>query len=357
MKRICFLISSIANAGGTERVCCEVANSLLANGYEVGIISMYGKQSFFNLQPGISLTSVSSNKRNTKLMIPFSVYKIRSIIKALKPHILISVDSALFSYGYIATLATGISHIVWEHFNYNVSLGAGVRVFSRRLAAKRSNAVITLTNQDVSHWKANLDCRSKIVAIPNPSPFAFLTLDETQRKPIVLSIGRLTYQKGFDRVLHIWAKIVNKIEQGWELHIIGSGELKGYLEDLITTLRLERSVKMIPATPDIEAHYKEASIYCMTSRFEGFPMVLIEAQSVGLPIISYDCQTGPSEIINQHNGVLVPDDDENVFSQSLLQLILNKPQRLALGNNAFENSSRYHINTIINQWISLIDSL
>jgi glycosyltransferase involved in cell wall biosynthesis len=357
MKRICFLISSISNAGGTERVCCEIANSLSANGYSVSIISMHGDKSFFDLNPSVLVKSILSIELHSKLMIPISTYKIRRILNMLKPNVLISVDSALFSYAFVASITMGITHIVWEHFNYNISLGADIRIISRKFAARFSSAVVTLTDQDVSFWKANLNCKCEILAIPNPSPFSFSTLDVSQSKPIVLSIGRLTYQKGFDRLLQIWSKISDTIKEGWELHIVGSGELNDYLIGLITALQLKHSVKIIPATYDIEAHYTEASIYCMTSRFEGFPMVLIEAQSFGLPIVSYDCQTGPSEIISQHNGVLVPDGEEDVFAKSLQDLIWNKTERLAMGKNAFANSRKYHIHSIINQWISLIERL
>jgi glycosyltransferase involved in cell wall biosynthesis len=357
MKGICFYISCISNAGGTERVCCEIATKLAAVGYDVSIMSMYGNTPYFNLHSSISVKSVFSGKPKTRLVIPLSVYKVRSIISVLKPDILVSVDTALFSYAYIATLSMGITHVAWEHFHFNVSLGASIRVFSRRLAAKYSKAVITLTNQDALYWQGRLKCKSKVLSIPNPSPFSPLTLDVSQRKAIVLSVGRLTHQKGFDRLLHGWARIADRIEKGWELHIVGSGELKGNLQDLINSLHLGHSVKMIAGTPEIQKHYKEASIYCMTSRFEGFPMVLIEAQSFGLPIISYDCQTGPSEIISPYNGVLVPDGNEDVFAQSLLNLILNKSDRLAMGQHAFNNSSRFHINKIIDQWICLLERL
>jgi glycosyltransferase involved in cell wall biosynthesis len=356
MKNIVFLIASISGSGGTERVCCEIANSLSNLGYPVTILSMYGNRSFFSLSPSIAVKEISSAKPKTLLMIPVSVYKIRSILKQIRPDILISVDAALFSYAYVAAFSRRIAHIVWEHFNFNVSLGTGVRVISRRLAARYSTAVVTLTDKDVTNWKVNLNCRCMILSIPNPSPFPRITPDETARKPIVLSIGRLTSQKGFDRLLEGWAKITGRTEKIWELHIIGSGELKGYLEEIIDLLNLN-SVKMINATKDIQHHYKEASIYCMTSRFEGFPMVLIEAQSFGLPVICYDCPTGPAEIINPQNGILVPDGDEDVLLQSLLHLMENKSKRLAMGKHAFENSSKFHIDAITGQWIALLNRI
>lgn len=356
MKHIVFFIASISGAGGTERACCEIANSLSDRGYEITILSMYGASSFFNLKPAITVKALFSVKQKTRLMIPVSVYKIRHILKDILPDILISVDAALFSYAYTAALFQRIPHIVWEHFNFNVSLQANIRVISRRLAAKYSTAVVTLTNKDVINWKMNLNCRCRILSIPNPSPFSFVSKNECVRKPIVLSVGRLTAQKGFDRLLEGWSKIAGRIGKNWELHIVGSGELKGYLEELVDSLKLS-SVKMLETTTNIEQHYKEASIYCMTSRFEGFPMVLIEAQSFGLPVISYDCPTGPAEIINAQNGILIRDGDEDTLQQSLLHLMENEPTRLAMGENAFKNSFKYHINTITSQWISLFNRI
>jgi glycosyltransferase involved in cell wall biosynthesis len=357
MKHICFFIYSISGTGGTERACCEIANSLYNHGYNVTILSMYGDKPFFDVHPGIALQHIYRGRRRSKLHIPGTVYKIRMTVKRINPSILISVDAAIFSYAFAASLFQNVAHIVWEHFNFNVSLGAGVRVLSRRLAAKYSKAIVTLTHTDLLNWKTHLNCSGMLRSISNPSPFPRIEPDDTARKPVVLSIGRLTYQKGFDRLLEAWSAISGRIAGGWELHIVGGGELKKSLQDLILAFDLSASVKMITETRDIEQHYKEAGIYCMTSRFEGFPMVLIEAQCFGLPIVSYDCQTGPSELISPDNGILVADGDIDTLGSSILNLMNNKELRSAMGRNAYNNSAKYQTDTVITEWISLFNAI
>jgi len=360
MKKICFFIASISKAGGTERVCTAIANKLAQLGYEVTIISFYGSAPFFELQENIRFVYLFQKKYNFKLFLPLVILKLRKKIKEINPSILINVDSALFIYTFLSTLRLNQKNIVWEHFSYNESLGAKVRVLSRKLSVKYADAIVTLTNKDKSNWEQNLICKAPVFTINNPSPFYNLTIeDNANRKNIVLSVGRLTYQKGFDRLLEAW-KIVNNsnITSGWELHIVGSGELKNEIEKEITSLNLSNSVKLFPVTSNIQEHYQQASIFCLSSRFEGFPMVLLEAQSFELPIVSFDCETGPSEIIsNFKNGILVKNGDIAELSERLLYLIKNENIRLEMGKSASKNSFNYSIDVIIKSWIHLFNSL
>src|SRR5690606_30927743 len=118
----------------------------------------------------------------------------------------------------------------------------------------------------------------------------------------IIAIGRYTFQKGFDKLIEIWNQFVKeyRIPSGWKLQIIGQGEDQELLERLIKKYEL-KNVELVGPTSNIGLYYSEASFLVMTSRFEGLPMTLIEAQSYGLPIISFDCLTGPSEVLNNKN--------------------------------------------------------
>ncbi|HEN3602785.1 TPA: glycosyltransferase, partial [Yersinia enterocolitica] len=156
------------------------------------------------------------------------------------------------------------------------------------------------------------------------------------------ALGRLSYQKGFDLLLDVWAKVEEK-NNNWDLIIAGDGEDKQLLLDKIKTLNL-KNVKLLPSTPHVCDLYDQSGIYVMTSRFEGFPMVLLEAKASGLPIIAYDCDTGPSELImDNEDGYLVPFADSNAFIEKLLFLMNDEDLREAMSLKSLENAEKYKI--------------
>ena len=164
-----------------------------------------------------------------------------------------------------------------------------------------------------------------------------------------MAIGRLTAQKGFDKLLDIWKKIEEK-DSEWELYIIGSGEDREKLLNQKENLNLKK-VTFIENTKNIKEYYKKASIYLMTSRFEGLPMTLIEAQSFGLPIISYDIKTGPKDIVNDsEDGYLIKNDNSEEFIDKFLYLSQNREKIHEFSQKAYENSKRFKLDNIIKKW-------
>jgi glycosyltransferase involved in cell wall biosynthesis len=356
MKKICFFISSISLPGGTERVCTEIATQLSKLGYQVTILSMFGSKPFFELNSAVNLVSVFEEKRNLKPILPYVVLRLRTKITRISPEVLINVDSALFLYSHTALIGLGIKKVVWEHFNFNASLNASVRVFARRLAAKYSDAIITLTNKDKTTWTTRLTCKVPVFTINNPSPFTPSKNKCDNGAQTVISVGRLTSQKGFDRLLDAWQIVKTRLASNdWDLKIIGSGESKQDLEQRINRLNISSSVKLLPQTNDIQQYYKQASIYCMASRFEGFPMVLLEAQAFGLPLVSYDCETGPSEIINSENGLLVRNGDKYALANALVRLMTSEKERQTMSAKSLKNSENYSIDVIIRNWTQLFE--
>jgi len=356
IKKICFFISDISKIGGTERVCTEVANRLFIEGFQVQVLSMYNAKPFFKLLPGIKVASVLA-KRVNRFLIPYTVWEIRKKFEVIKPDIVIDVDSALFLYTRIATIKMQLKIVIWEHFNFKFANQSLARRVSRKMALKYGDAIVTLTEKDREVWRKYAP-NKHIVSIPNPSPLAPSRINEHERKQIVLSVGRLTAQKGFDILLNVWAKVNQHVSSGWMLYIIGSGEWKNRLESQIQKARLQASVKLIPATGEIENYYRQAAIYCMTSRFEGFPMALLEAQSFGLPLLSFDCETGPSEIITSgYNGLLVKNGDVDAMASELTMLIERAEIRTNFGTNAKKNAEQYQIDHIIKLWFKLFSLL
>ncbi|MEX9912188.1 glycosyltransferase family 4 protein [Providencia huaxiensis] len=357
MKKICFFIANINGFGGTERVTSIISNELSKKDYEVHILSLHnGLTPFFHLSKNI-ISSQLSNKKTNILSLPLTILKLNSYLKNNKIDILITVESMLFLYSLPATLNLKIKNICWEHFNYNVTLGKKSRHLARKLAARYANNVITLTNGDKKLWKESTKCNAKLQTIYNP-----ITIDKPKeinlnKEKILLAVGRLTHQKGFDLLLKSWKKVSLEAND-WTLKIVGEGEDNKKLRDLIKGLDI-KNVELHSKTKNISSYYQEASFFVMSSRFEGFGLVLAEAQSYGLPAVSFDCPMGPSEII-EHNqsGWLCEPENINSLASTMLTAINSKKNiniYKLLSDNSIKNAENFTLERIINHWESLIN--
>ncbi|MCL0002331.1 glycosyltransferase, partial [Providencia rettgeri] len=269
------------------------------------------------------------------------------------------VDTMLSIYTIPALfMLNNIKHISWEHFNYNVTLGKKIRIPIRNMAAKFSDIVITLTERDKSLWIKYTKGKN-IIAIPNP-----ITLQgkiprlNINKKKCILAVGRLTHQKGFDMLIHSW-KVVNQQYPDWCLKIIGSGEDEYNLISLINTLKLDNSVEIAPNTHQIETEYYSSSYLVLSSRYEGFGLVILEAQACGLPVISFDCDAGPSEIIkNNISGWLCECENTNELALKIINAInifdKNPEFYKELEKNSIINSKQFEVENILPLWTKIL---
>ncbi|MBX9475466.1 glycosyltransferase family 4 protein [Yersinia enterocolitica] len=358
MKKIAFFGGDISNTGGTERVSIALANYLVKEGYQVVIISLSGNTPpKFPVDESIELVSLFDKKRSFSRAYFTVVFRLRRILIDKSIDVLIDVDTMLALFSSTALLGTKIKHISWEHFNYKNNLNIKSRKLARKIAAKYSDVVVTLTEKDRGYWLEENQYPEKIISIPNPVPFEPVTKITPRKTKIVLALGRLTRIKGFDLLLDIWGGVEDANNE-WKLIIAGDGEDKELLVNKIKELNLKR-VELIPSTQNIRELYNQSGIYVMTSRFEGFPMVLLEAKASGLPIIAYDCDTGPSELImDNEDGYLVPFADSNTFIEKLLFLMNDEDLREAMSLKSLENAEKYKIDvTIGSKWKNLIQNI
>ena len=352
MKKICFFSANFENSGGTERVTSIIANELVKEGYDITIISCIGgKKSFFELNPAIKLDRLYEKCGGLKFNLTASL-KLRKKLKEEKFDYIIDIDTIHSFFSIPASLGLKTKVISWEHFNFYNTMSIKRREWGRVLASKYSNRIITLTNEDKEAFIKNLKVRSKIDYIYNPTPYPNEEKNKCENK-IAISIGRLTSIKRFNELLKIWS-LIERRDQEWELYIIGSGEDKEKLLKQKENLNLERVI-FIENTKNIKEYYKKASIYLMTSKFEGLPMTLIEAQSFGLPIISYDIKTGPKDIItNGKDGYLIEDNNKELFVEKFLELANNEEKMQEFSKQAYKKSNRFKINNIIEKWIEIL---
>lgn len=362
---IAFLVGDIGRGGGTERVTCDIANLLSARGFQVSIISMSaGLCSTFRLTDDIKLYTLKCEELSSTFGGNATRRRLRAMAEQLKIVLMIDVDPILSCYSIPALKGLKIQIISWEHFNFFANPGDLIqkwrRLKGRLLASRRASALIVLSDKDLAQYQFWLRPRCLLRRIYNPatSSLVFMPADvENHRHSrVVLAVGRLEKQKGFDLLLKAWAR-VNFYCPGWTLRIVGSGSQEIMLKRLMNKLALTSSVQFVPFSGKIIEHYRDASIFVCSSRFEGFGLVLVEAKAMGLPIVSLDCPCGPAEIVrNGIDGLLVKKTDWHQLSKALCQLMVDDALRLSLASNALLDD-RFRGDDIVKQWISIIQSL
>lgn len=353
-KKICFFAGNMNNAGGTERVCSIIANELDNAGYEILILSLSeGMQPFFSLNKNIQILSLFPNFGRTLYRTPVLIYKLRKLLKEENIDTLIVVETMSVLFTLPAVQGLTINHICWEHFNFDEDLGKRGRRVARQLAAKFCDTVVTLTERDQQKWLKSTSHKSQIVPIPNPSPYSPQNCENKHSTKTVLAIGRLTYQKGFDLLLKAWIDVHEQLPD-WKLIIVGEGEDRDQLESFINVNNLSSNVTLVGNTANIDSYYSNAEIFCLSSRYEGFGMVLVEALAFGLPIVSFDCELGPAEILEGTGSILVPGEDTKQLAYSLIHLIKNKDIRAEISSKNLQKSLEYQPEKIIEEWQKLI---
>lgn len=344
--------------GGTERMVVTLANLLSEKENDVTIYSLYGDNDLIPFKLNQKVRVVFGRHRDLSLTRWFLIFKIKTNFFDWIQRVLLSYKMQKEDYDVvISNGGDGVvpyfknkktKYIKFAHGSFNACLGyKGIAYFDH---------LVILSDREYSRWREKYP-EIPIHIIPN-------FLDEIPskecdgKKKVVIAVGRLVAEKGFDRLLDIWAKI--KTDQAlmeWKLHIVGDGYLKNMLKERIRTNGIEDSVVLKPFTRDVEQEYLQASIYAMTSLFEGFPMVLLEAFSYALPIVAFDIITGPSEIIeHEKNGFLIQDNDLEEFAKHLKMLMLDQDLRKTLGRAGKKTiNTALHKEAIYQKWKAIID--
>lgn len=354
MKTISILLTNITKAAGTERAVVNLANILSSLGYSVIILSTDSKDGFpaYNLDEKVIIFHFGLKIASAKGFFKVAEYKklkqqIENLIKEKR------IDCIVGTYSFFNALITKIKNVKTigcEHFNY-FSASKFHRIV-RRIFYPRLDAVVVLTEHDKKHYSFLKNC----FLIPNSLSFQTEIKTSWSEKK-VLSIGRLTKQKGFDFLIEAVKELKNDFPD-WHFEIVGTGEDEKLLKDLVSKYKLKDNVLFLPPTKDVVSLYKSASIYCMSSRWEGLPMVLIEAQCCGLPIASFDCPEGPAEVVlNNENGFLCKSENSHDLAEKLKFLMNDKSLREKFGKNAYECSKRFSSETIGEKWRRLLENL
>lgn len=354
--KICFLIADISGKGGTERVTTMIANGLSNRGKKVSIITCKGDgRGSFDLELEIDVYCLNSERRRFSFDRKLSnITKIWRLIKKNKFDVIIAVDVYLYLY-LLPVQITRISKcIVWEHFNYYIASMKSSRI-ARRIAVKLADKIVVLGKKDLENYERHFINTDKILYIYNPVAYRLNDYrnPDTYR---IITAGRLCKQKGFDFLIKAW-KIIEEdkdIDKRWRLDIYGEGEEKEHLEGLIVKNKLNR-IYLKGYTNNLEEEMINSSLFVLSSRYEGFGLVLLEAQAKGLPCISFNCKEGPAEIIDDGvNGFLVNEEDVEALAEKMKILMNSRELRVNFAKKAQKDLQRFALESVLDSWEMLL---
>jgi glycosyltransferase involved in cell wall biosynthesis len=218
------------------------------------------------------------------------------------------------------------------------------------------DAVTALTEDDAGEYRRLLEDKTRVVRMPNAVPDLGPGRAQLDNK-VVIAAGRLTGQKGFDRLIPAFAKVATKHPE-WQLRIFGQGKNQRQLQRQIKRLGVGGNVTLMGYTEQLPAEMADSSIYAMSSRFEGFPMVMLEAMSRGLPVVTFDFPTGAKDLVDDGvHGVLVPAGDVKGLAAGIMQLIEDDTRRKAFGAAALAKAGQYETPALGRRWDALLDEL
>ncbi len=373
-KKIVYCTPSLYIAGGVERVLTTKANWLAENtDWEVTIVLTDGKDKglYYPLSPRVRIINLDINfeelwtmsflkkaivylqkQRRFRKMLTQTLHELKADI---------TVSLLRREINFITDIRDGSQkwgelHINRSHYrnfeadNTNFVKNLFSRWWMHNLIGKlhKLDRFIVLTEEDRKSWNE----LSNVIAIPNPLPFWSHDHSKLDNHRII-AVGRYSHEKGYDDLLQAFAK-VNRKHPDWQLYTFGSGDATPYLQ-LAARLGIEHACHLMGPTKDIASEYCKGSIYVLSSRFEGFGMVLIEAMNCGLPVVSYACPTGPLQIIQDgHNGLLAENGNPDDLALKICRVIEEPALMLQLRDNGLRTSQDYSVDSIMQRWLRIM---
>jgi glycosyltransferase involved in cell wall biosynthesis len=359
------LVIAGLGSGGAERVLCRLADCWVQRGHEVTLLTLSSEQPFFQLDSrvrhlALGIDSLSCSRFEALRANARKLRVLRRAIADSNPDVVVSFLDKTNVLTIFATLGMRLPVIVSERVDpfHNDTLRPIWRLL-RRISYPLAAKVVVQTQAVLARMKPML---GKIVTtIPNPvvDPGARHRSHDASsvERQWVIGMGRLTEQKGFDLLLEAFAQIADK-HVDWSLRILGDGPAFASLEQQIRNLGLEGRALLLGRISDPFPLLAESSLFVMSSRFEGFPNALCEAMACGLPVISFDCPSGPSEIIrNGVDGILLPKEDISALAETMDSLMSDRDKRKSLAAHSPEIIQRFGLERVLDEWEQLFSEV
>jgi GalNAc-alpha-(1->4)-GalNAc-alpha-(1->3)-diNAcBac-PP-undecaprenol alpha-1,4-N-acetyl-D-galactosaminyltransferase len=352
------LVIGSLQGGGAERQLSDMANFWARSGARVTLATWSGPgvPDFYVLAPEIKRVWLDGGTRSSRTLIePLAsirrIMGLRRLLQRERPYALLSFIDISNVHAILAAHGLPVRVVVAErtHPEINRTIGLPWRIL-RRLVYSRADRVVAQT-QDAARWLARA-CKARVSVIPNS--LRELPEPQSQREPLIVAVGRLSREKGFDVLLRAFAKVSAHFP-GWRVCIIGEGNERTALVQLREQLQLGARVEFIGEQRRIEPWLERAGLLVHPSRREGFPNVVLEAMGMGLGVICAACRAGPAELIEDGiNGRLIPVDDVDALARVMGELMAAPETRERLGREARKVRQRFRQDLIMEQWQSCL---
>ncbi len=358
------LVIHSMGSGGAERVMSIIANYWASHNWDVTLLTLVSQTEppFYPLDSRIKINQLGVSGISANIIAAITNSWQR--IKVLKAKIIESQADVVISFmdtGNVLTILacrnSNIPVIVSEHMYPGSSTANKIWQLLMKLTYKNADLVTVLTQNAVPFFSPDRGYRT--IVMPNPvlTPSPTITKEKLLSKPSLIAIGRLAPQKGFDILMKAFHQIHEQYPD-WNLTILGEGPSRPELEELRSRLHLTEIVHMPGQVQNVNDRLRQADIFVMSSRFEGFPMALCEAMACGLPVISTDCLSGPREIIeNGVNGILVATEDVDALAIGLKQLMDDPKKREQLSQLAPKILEKFGIAKVVKLWEEAIEQV
>jgi glycosyltransferase involved in cell wall biosynthesis len=353
LKKIVVVLPLLGHGGG-QRKMSLLANEWANLGHSVTIISLRKGSSFFQLNASVRLkcldySEISEANGFKRLMSRIrTLFELRKALKDSTPDLIISILSSTNVLTIVSSFGLKSKVFVWDvmsPFRFRTSLER----LSRRVLYPFSDEIIVNTNK--AKEVVAREISEEPLVFPSPIAFPHGDFNFPEREKILLAVGRLHPDKGHEDFL----KVCSQLDlSGWRIVILGEGDLRDKLEQKAKELKIDKYLEMPGAVTNVEDWLKVSSIFCFTSKSESFGLSLVEAMSYGLPVIAFDCDVGPREIIRDEiNGFLVPMSDIDGYVNQLKLLMQDDEMRNSLGESGRQDAKKYDVKLISRQILEI----
>lgn len=359
-KKICFFSGDITRSGGTERVAVQLANALLEDGtYDICFVSLTEQQEkpFYPLKSEINRYRLGRKWINPGPGYLPVIGKLRRFLKEQQIDILVDIDIVLDVLSIPAARGLKTKVVSWEHFTADFELSVLYRKMILKYSVKRSDYVVVLTDGDLEEYRNRLGRKNAIRRIYNPVAYQWKKETELEQKKIILTAGRLVPEKGIEYLKKVSVKILERYPE-WQWVVLGEGVERENLEQFIIENNLQNRFVLKGNVENVDEYLQQASIFVITSKYEGLGLSMLEARAMKVPCVSFDVKMGPRELI--HNGIdgylVTPFDCEDMIKK--IETLINNPKlRKQFAEKAFLHMNEFRVQKIKEQWKEIFEWL
>lgn len=348
------IVTSALVAGGAQRVIIQLIQRWVEEENDIVLVLLEKKEKFFSVPRDVKLFEIGRQSKNS-LIDKFSRYsKVRKILKSEKVDVILSLPEEIGIYVIPSMFFTHIPVIVSERNNPWVMPNKKITRMLRKVFYPFASGTIFQTKGAASFFSRRI--QEKGIILPNPLDISRLPDPyHGERRKIIVGAGRLERQKNFSLLIEAFSDFYKK-NKDYELHIFGNGSMKHDLTELSDKLLPKGKVKLLGNNPDLLNTIKDCAIFVLSSDYEGVPNVLIEAMSIGMPVISTDCAPGGARelISNNENGLLIETSNRTQLSLAMEKLANNKELAEQLSQNAPKIRYDLASDIVASKWISYL---